>query len=412
MKEYEKLDKLIARQIDVSNVKVEFKVEFKDKHPKREYTFIEDENGYRIERKVENRQLPKITVSAIEELEEQQEMTDEDKRIVFDLFIKLRNNDVDKIAIKGMRLLNPVLTATIGQSVIANLSRQILPEDRKTLYIYWKQKRKEEFLDKFYEIVTSIMIRQLKDKLESKDISTAVFPTGVASSETPNYYICEPEEIYTLDTKVKLFEKVAESICGRCGQRLYGLYVPEEGSEIKEILKDYLDLYSVNVGKIAEVGKINLREIGPFEYVFYLLDKVLQEMFRRNKLPDYHVELFVIEGVGGGKKFYSHYIIPNLVEVFYKLYHGDEKYWVSGANKVVSKIKAMVASFLVENWNIDAGMKQNNSEIAHRQIDRILYYIFCHRRLDMDAILFMEDLKVKLGDTTPILFLEEVISWI
>ena len=67
MKEYEKLDKLIARQIDVSNVKVEFKVEFKDKHPKREYTFIEDENGYRIERKVENRQLPKITVSAIEE---------------------------------------------------------------------------------------------------------------------------------------------------------------------------------------------------------------------------------------------------------------------------------------------------------------------------------------------------------
>jgi len=30
----------------------------------------------------------------------------------------------------------------------------------------------------------------------------------------------------------------------------------------------------------------------------------------------------------------------------------------------------------------------------------------------MDAILFMEDLKVKLGDTTPILFLEEVVSWI
>jgi len=304
MKEYEKLDKLIAKQIDVSNVKVEFKVEFKDKHPKRKYTLIEDENGYRIERKVENRQLPKITINAIEELEEQQEMRDEDKRIVFDLFIKLRNNDVDKIAIRGIRLLNPVLTAAIGQSVIANLSRQILPEDRKTLYICWKQKRKEEFLDKFYEIVTSIIIRQLKDKLESKDISTAVFPTGVASSETPNYYICEPEEMYTLDTKVKLFEKVAESICGRCGERLYGLYVPEEGSEVKDVLKDYLDLYSVNVGKIAEVGRINLREIGPFEYVFYLLDKVLQEMFRRNKLPDYHVELFVIEGVGGGKKFY------------------------------------------------------------------------------------------------------------
>jgi len=186
------------------------------------------------------------------------------------------------------------------------------------------------------------------------------------------------------------------------------LYVPEEGIEIKEILKSYVpDFYNVNIGNIAGVGRINLREIGPFEYMFYLLDKVLQEMFRGNKIPLYHVELFMIEGVGGRKKFYSHYVIPNLNEVYSKLYHGNDRYTSYG----ISKIKALISSFLVENWNIDNNLKKNNSEIAHTHINRLLYYIFCHRKLDADSILFLEDLKIKLGDTTPIWYLEEVISW-
>jgi len=155
------------------------------------------------------------------------------------------------------------------------------------------------------------------------------------------------------------------------------------------------------------VGRINLGEIGPFEYLFYLLDRVLQEMYRRNIVPSYYVELFVAEGVGGGKRFFSHFIIPNLSEVFHKLYYGYNRYTSYG----VSKIKSLISSFLVENWNIDNNLKQNNSERAHAQINRLLYYIFSHQRLDMESILFLQDLKIKLGDTTPILFLEEVISW-
>ena len=208
------------------------------------------------------------------------------------------------------------------------------------------------------------------------------------------------------------FNKLADSICGRCGQRLYGLYVPEEGFEVKKILKNYIpDFYNVNIDSIAGVRRINPRDIKPFEYIFYLLDRVLQEMYRRKMIPDYHVELFVIEGIGGRKKFFSHYIIPNLSEVFFKLYHGDNKYWVSASGRAVSKIKALISSFLVENWNIDNNLKKNNSEIAHAYINRLLYFIFCHRRLDMDSILFLEDLKIKLGDTTQIRYLEEVISW-
>jgi len=201
---------------------------------------------------------------------------------------------------------------------------------------------------------------------------------------------------------------LADSICGRCGQKLYGLYVPEEGIEIKEILKSYIpDFYNVNISSIAGVGKINLSEIGPFEYMFYLLDKVFQEMFKENKIPDYHIELFIIEGVGRRKKFFSHYVIPNLNEIFSKLYHGNDKYTSYG----ISKIKALISSFLVETWKIDNSLKNNNSEIAHAYINRLLYFIFCHKKLDMDSILFLEDLKIKLGDTTPIRYLEEVISW-
>jgi len=408
MKGSKELSRIIERLIDFDNISVGFKVGFKDKGSKKTYVLTKNENAYLLEIKKGNRLL-KINLNSSEDLQNQEDLSDEDKRIFSSkLFDQLNSNQVDKISISGLRLRNPILTASIGQSIIANVSKQISSEDRAELYRLLKEK-KEKFEEKFQDIVIDIIISQLKDKLESADLPTPIFPTSVASSEIPNYYICEPKEIYTLDTKIELFNKLADSICGRCGQRLYGLYVPEEGIEIKEILKSYIpDFYNVNIGSIAGAGRINLREIGPFEYMFYLLDKVLQEMFRGNKIPAYHIELFMIEGVGGGKKFFSHYVIPNLNEVFFKLYHGNERYTSYG----ISKIKALISSFLVENWNIDNNLKKNNSEIAHAYINRLLYFIFYHRKLDMDSILFLEDLKIKLGDTTPIRYLEEVISWV
>ena len=321
-----------------------------------------------------------------------------------------------KLSIQGLRksCRNPILAWALHSSVFARISSQISTDEIEKLHIL-SEKAKEEFEEEFYEIVLNKITAQLEDKLKSRDLPTPIFPTSVAQSEIPNYYIYEPKEMYTLETKIELFNKLADSICGRCGQRLYGLYVPEgtdEGVSTKSVLKGYKNPDElIDILRIARVGRINLREIGPFEYVFYLLDKVLQEMFRRNRIPSYHVELFVIEGVGGRKKFFSHYIIPNLNEIFSKLYHGDKKYWISTSGRATSKIKALISSFLVENWNIDNNLKKNNSEIAHAHIDRFLYYILCHRRLDLESILFLEDLKIKLGDSTPILFLEEVISW-
>jgi len=416
MKGSKELSRIIEKLIDFDNISVGFKVGFKDKGSKKTYVLTKNENAYLLEIKKGNRLL-KINLNSSEDLQNQEDLSDEDKRIFSSkLFDQLNSNQVDKISISGLRLRNPILTASIGQSIIANVSKQISSEDRAKLYRLLKEK-KEKFEEKFQDIVIDIIISQLKDKLESADLPTPIFPTSVASSEIPNYYICEPKEIYTLDTKIELFNKLADSICGRCGQRLYGLYVPEEGIEIKEILKSYVpDFYSVDILKISSVlqGKKTTEELrrfrrqtGPFEYIFYLLDKVLQEMFRGDKIPAYHVELFTIEGVGGGKKFFSHYMIPNLNEVFFKLYHGNERYTSYG----ISKIKALISSFLVENWNIDNNLKKNKSEIAHTHINRLLYYIFCHRKLDMDSILFLEDLKIKLSDTTPIKYLEEVISW-
>jgi len=320
-----------------------------------------------------------------------------------------------KISIKGLRksCKNPILAWSLHSSIFARLSSQISTNDRKRLHNLYKNKEmnkqaEEEFEEEFRKVLIDTIAIQLRDKLNSQDIPTPIFPTSVASSEIPNYYIQEPSETYTLDTKAKLFDKLANSICGKCGQRIYGLYVPEEGIEIKEILKNHVkDFYNVNIGSVAEVGRINLGEIGPFEYMFYLLDKVLQEMFFAESIPTYHVELFVVEGTGSRKKFFSHYIIPNLNEVFLKLYDGEDRYTSSG----ISKIKALVSSLLVENWNIDNNSKKNNSEIAHAHINRLLYSIFCHRKLDIDSILFLEDLKIKLGDTTPIRYLEEVMSW-
>ena len=323
-------------------------------------------------------------------------------------FKKDKHNKL-KLSIQGLRkgCRNPILAWALHSSIFAQISSKISESDKKELYILY-QSNKQKFEEKFQDIVIDIIISQLKDKLESDDLPTPIFPTSVASSEIPNYYIYEPKEAYTSDTKIELFNKLADSICGRCGQKLYGLYVPEERIEIKEILKSYIpDFYNVNISSIAGVGKINLSEIGPFEYMFYLLDKVFQEMFKENKTPDYHIELFIIEGVGRRKKFFSHYVIPNLNEVFSKLYHGNDKYTSYG----ISKIKALISSFLVETWKIDNSLKNNNSEISHTYINRLLYFIFYHKKLDMDSILFLEDLKIKLGDTTPIRYLEEVILW-
>ncbi|MEM2146179.1 MAG: hypothetical protein QW279_12510, partial [Candidatus Jordarchaeaceae archaeon] len=361
-----------------------------------------------LERKIGSKPY-ELSLNSVEEIKDQKDLADEDIEIFSELFRRLDNNQIDKVSIGGIRLRNPILTSSIGQSIIANISKQISLEDRKKVYILWKEGREEEFKEKLREIVIDKIIIQLKDKLKSDDLPTPIFPTSVAQSEIPNYYIYEPKEKYTLDVKLELFNKLTNSICSRRRERLYGLYVPEEGFEIKDILRNYVsDFYNVNIGSIAGVGRINLGEVEPFEYVFYLLDRVLQEMFRKDIVPDYHVELFVIEGVGKSKKFYSHYIIPNLNEVFFKLYHGDNKYTSGG----VSKIKTLISSFLVENWSIDNKEKENNSKIAHAHINRLLYYIFCHRRLDMDSILFLEDLKIKLGDKTPISYLEEVVmSW-
>ena len=342
------------------------------------------------------------------------------KQIAFDTVTKQFKKDKKgklKLSIQGLRksFRNPILAWALHSSIFARTSSRIPEERIKELYTLYEKGKKDEkieekFEKEFREIVVNIIVNQLKSKLLSEDLPTPVFPTSVAVSEIPNYYICEPKERYTLDTKIKLFNKLVDSICGICGQRLYGLYVPEEGFEIKENLKDYVsDFYNVNIGRIAGIGKINLREIGPFEYTFYLLDKVLQDMFRRNVIPNYHIELFVIEGVvGRGKKFFTQYIIPNLNEIFFKLYHGDDRYT---RTRGLSKIKTLISSFLVENWSIDNNLKRNNSEIAHAHINRLLYNIFCHRRLDMDSILFLENLKIRLGDTTPIRYLEEVISW-
>jgi hypothetical protein len=311
-----------------------------------------------------------------------------------------------KMYLKGLRLRNPILTASIGQSIISNVSKKIPKERKSELYSLWKEgvsgERKEEFEKRLRENIVDAILKQVKDKLNSKDLPTPISPTSVAQSEIPNYYITE--EHYSLHTKEQLFVKLIETVCGRCGEHTYGLWAP---GEIRGILKTYVpDFNNVNIVAIAEVGWINKQEIGPFEYLFYLLDKVLQEMYRRNQIPDYHVELFVAEGIGPGKKSFSYYIIPNLTEVFDKLYYGDDKY--SGGR---SKLKSLIFSFLVENWKVESNLRQNNSERAHAQINRLLYYLFYHKKLEMDSIIFLEDLKIKLGDSTRILFLDEVLSW-
>jgi hypothetical protein len=319
------------------------------------------------------------------------------------------NRKIRIVVSKGISFRNPILEESIKQSIIPNIGRRIPEEEKLKLKKLKEEGKEEDFKKEFREIVIDTVALQLKEKLESNDLPTPVCPTSVALKEKPNYYVSEPREVYNSDVKFHLFSKLSSSVCGKCGRCVYGLYIPR--GEVKEILdgyitwdndgRQYISLSSI-VGK-----KIESKEVGPFEYVFYLLDKVFQEMFRKKEIPDYHVELFVVERTKAKKKFFSHYIIPNVGEVFSKLYYGDGKYTSWG----ISKMKSLILSFLVENWNIRNDLKKNNSEIAHVYINRLLYYVFCHGKLDMDAILFLEDLKLKLGDKTPVYYLEEVISW-
>jgi len=401
----EELKNLIKEQIEVGFNNVKFEVKYNEQNKK--YSLIEND---RYQLKIDDGSF-KIDLNSFEELEDK-ELLNEDKKIFLNLFKRLQNNDVDHISISPTRLKNPILTAAMGSSILSNVSNQISLEDKRKLYNLWKLGKKKEFKECYQDLVVDIISKQLKNKLESDDLPTPIFPTSVAQHENPNYYINEPKEFYTPTIKIELFSKLVNSICGRCGEHLYGLYVPDE--EAKEILREHApDFCNINIGSIARVGRINLDEVKPFEYMFYILDVVLHEMYRRRRIPNYHVELLVVEGKGKGKKFFSHYIIPHLNEIFEKLYYGDDKYTKRGT----SKIKDLIASFLIENWNIDESLKKENSERVHAYINRFLYYLLCHKRLDMDSILFLEDLKIKLtskklNNATSIKYLEEVISWI
>ncbi len=314
-------------------------------------------------------------------------------------------------------LKNPILDKALRKSVLAQISNIIRREEekKKELYDLWKEKKEKIiYEEKFRSAVVEIIISQLEDKFESEDLSTSIFPTSVASSEVPNYYIRKPKERYTLETKIELFKKLSNSYCGQYGEYTYGLYIPEEAGRIRAVLRKYLpDFYNVDIHRIAGVER-NVR-IEPFEYLFYFLDKALQEIFFTEKtIPDWHVELFVVKKEcekkrgGEGKLFYSYYIIPNLADIFSKLYHGEDKYdYWSGK----SKIKILVSSFLIEKWNIEKDLKEDYSEIVHSYINRLLYFLFYHKRLDLDSILFLEDLKIKLGDTTTIKYLDDIVSY-
>ena len=129
MKGSKELNRIIEKLIDFDNISVGFKVEFKDRGSKKTYVLTENENAYLLEIKEGNRLL-KINLNSSEDLQNQKDLSDEDKRIFSKLFGRLNSNQVDTISISGLRLRNPILTASIGQSIIANVSKQISSEDR------------------------------------------------------------------------------------------------------------------------------------------------------------------------------------------------------------------------------------------------------------------------------------------
>jgi len=239
LKGSKELNCIIEKLIDFDNISVGFKVEFKDRGSKKTYVLTENENTYLLEIKEGNRHIAKINLNSSEDLQNQEDLSDKDKRIFSKLFDCLNSNQVDKISISGLRLRNQTLSNSIAQPILANVSNKMSKEQKNELYLLWKRGKKEEFREGLYEIVKDIIINMLMEKLaETDDLPSSIFPTSIAIDKAPNYYICEPAETYTLDTKIELFNKLADTKCGKCGQRIYGVYVPEDWVEAKEILKN------------------------------------------------------------------------------------------------------------------------------------------------------------------------------
>ena len=124
MKINKKLNSIIEKLIDFDNIGVGFKVEFKDRGNKKTYVLTENENGYLLETKKGNRSI-RINLNFSEDLQNQENLSDKDKRIFSKLFDRLNRHQIDKISISSLRLRNPILTASIGQSIIANVLKQI-----------------------------------------------------------------------------------------------------------------------------------------------------------------------------------------------------------------------------------------------------------------------------------------------
>jgi hypothetical protein len=108
----DKLKKLVERQIDFGNVSVQFKVEYRDRRGKKTYIVTED---YQLERRGERKPF-KVRINTFEEIKNQESLSEEDIRIFTNLFESLIKGQPDKISIGGLRLRNPILTASIGQS--------------------------------------------------------------------------------------------------------------------------------------------------------------------------------------------------------------------------------------------------------------------------------------------------------
>ena len=118
------MKEFIEKLIDFDDINVGFKVEFKDRENKKTYVLTENENGYLLETKKRNRSI-RINLNFSEDLQNQENLSDKDKRIFSKLFDRLNRHQIDKISISSLRLRNPILTASIGQSIIANVLKQI-----------------------------------------------------------------------------------------------------------------------------------------------------------------------------------------------------------------------------------------------------------------------------------------------
>ena len=246
-----------------------------------------------------------------------------------------------KMSIQGVRFRNSILGAALQQSILSNLSNvfnsKIYEEKRKNLHLLFKQgktkrRAEERFQAELRKVIIDLANEMWGEKLLGEDIPTPVFPTSVAYDEAPNYYI--PSESYAQGTKAVLINHLVNLVVGRCENKFYGLYIPKEPEEanvLKELLKEYTpDFYHVDIASLARVGKIRFE---PFEYLFYLLDYPLRRMYQRKVVPSFHVELFISEKRPGGRKIsFSHHVIPSLDEIYFKLYHGGEKYTRTGSS--------------------------------------------------------------------------------